>query len=94
MNHQIRSGDHCFFSDSGPPGSDSRPGQAGPNAGGSDGGGLGGGGSHSTSGGVTFYATQSGLSVSHAPGVHHKYESQVFILGCTPFKLDKQDVAG
>ena len=72
MNHRIRSSGH----DSGSPGysADSRPGHQGfPGAGGSDGRGLGGGGSHSTSGGVNFYATQSGLSVSRTPTIHYKY---------------------
>jgi len=65
MNHQIRSSDSDHhFSDSAPPGSHHYAG-ARPGPEGSDGGGLGGGGSHSTSGGVTFYATQSDLSVSH-----------------------------
>jgi len=98
MNHRIRSSDHSF-SDSGPSGShygDSRSGhQASPDAGGSDGGGsMGGTGSHSTSGSLSFYATQSGLSVSQAPAVHYKYVYQMFILGPTPFKHDKQNFAG
>jgi len=66
VNHRIRSGD-LHIPDS-PPGGQytgSRPGhQAGSNAGG--------GGSHSTSGDVTFYSMQSGLSVGHAPAVHYK----------------------
>jgi len=95
MNHRIRSNDH--FSDASPPGShpDSRPGHQSPGAGGSGRGGLGGGeGPHSTNGSVNFYATQFGLSLSHAWAVHYKYIYKVSILGYTPFELDKQDFAG
>jgi len=91
VNHRIRSGDQ-HVSDSRPPGDykDSRPGhQVGPDAGGSDGGG-----SHTTTGNVTFYATQSCSSVGHAPAFHYEYVNQVFILGYTSFKLDKQNFTG